>query len=261
MRSWKRLIGYLKKDFALTKRDLITFSIGYTVLTIMYYLITEIFNTQMSSQPFLVIPFLFIMILYSIGMVINQYFFQKRYTDKLSVPANINKVGSVIISLIKVYFLQFLIFLGIVVGIVITLIFMSAVLKSYNEFFHLLILIVSFCITIFGFFWFYRLAFISYILVYSRINMQLRTIILESKYLIKENIGLIIIQLVIGFIPVFILVAHALVTHSQMKIGFLFSVFFTLIGLLTSYIFIVITENTIIDHKYYFLLEPKKENS
>jgi hypothetical protein len=88
VKSWKRLIACIKKDFSLVKQDLLPFCLVYIVLSALYYAVSYGMSRDMTRKPILLIPFFAVLIGFSVLLLANQYWFQKAYSKKIGVPAD-----------------------------------------------------------------------------------------------------------------------------------------------------------------------------
>lgn len=260
MNSWKRLLSYLKKDFFITRKELILFSIIYSFITILYTAGTSFFNKYMSSNPILLIPFFVVVFVYGIAMIIIQYYFQRSYSKKICIPADINKLSSVIFKTMQIYVIQFLLYIGFILLIILVLMGINFFMKIQGEVFSLFVPILTFSVLMFGVIWFFRLLFVNYILFYDRINMKTKVILQESKYLVKQNLGVIITMLVVCIAVLVPQLIDTFKKNGHQSINYFSSAVYLIIGILNSYFFVIITGNVIIEHKYLFLLKPKKES-
>ena len=260
MKSWKRLIACIKKDFSLVQRALIPFCLIYIALSVLYYAGIYQISQSMAAKPILMIPFFAVLIVFSIALLANQYWFQKAYSKKIGVPANTEKFVTMLSRGIKIYVLQFLIFLGVAIVLVALFVFVECLVKVHGSFFQLLIPIVTIALIVFGVIWFYRLLFVNSILMYSRLNAKSRAIIQESKYLVRQNFGVVLTMIAVCLIAILPPVLSNLGKQAASKPNLITSVLSSVLGLINTYFFVVITVNAVIEHKYFFLLSSKKEN-
>ena len=167
--------------------------------------ILPIHNTQNieSNSPLAV---LFILTVLSLLIVfpISFYKFQKKYAVLKKAPYKIISIGKYFLRIIQIYIIQYLILIALLIGIIIISSFISVISKKVST---ILTPIITFGFIMFSIYWFLRLFFVPYILLFTRTNYVSGNIILESKYLIKNNIGFtlsVILFPIIISIPTFI---------------------------------------------------------
>jgi hypothetical protein len=215
----------------------------------------------MVSKPILLIPFFALAIVFSVFLLANQYWFQKAYSKKIGVPADTEKFITVLLRGIKVYVFQFLIFLGVTAAVVAAFVAAGYLMKARAGGFRIMITFATFALVVFAVIWFYRLLFVSSILMYTRVSAKSRAIIQESKYLVEENLAIIITMIVVGLIVILPPVIINLCNPAFSRTNPLITVISGVLGLINSLFFMIITVNAVIEHKYFFLLAPRKETN
>lgn len=161
----------------------------------------------LSSQKYALL-YLVLSLAFSLIQLLNIFFFQKEYSKKINCTCEVNTIPVFLLNVIKIYIVQFLIFLVIFIAAIIPA---SLLLTITNE------TDINFMetpwfwigtgvIIVFSLIWFYRLLFVANILVYKRSQYKSKVIIRESKYLIKKNLlpvcGSILLPLLLT-IPMF----------------------------------------------------------
>ena len=196
---------------------------------------------------------LFILLIFSFIIIfpITFYLFQKKVALLKNTPYKINKMGTYFLRLLQFYIIQYLIVLAILIGLIIVYSLLSGNNKQSNA---ILTLLFTVCITIFGLYWFYRLFFVPYILLFQRSNYTTGNIIIESKFLIKKNIIFIILIVLLPIlisIPSFI---RAINNPGVTQISFLTLIFSTLTQIISCVGCILITVNEV-NHNNVFASE------
>lgn len=186
---------------------------------------------------------LFVLLIFSLLIIypITFYLFQKKYALLKKAPYKINRMGPYFLRLLQIYIIQYLIIFALLLGIMIIFSLMSSISKQVSN---ILTPIITFGLIIFGIYWFYRLFFVPYILIFKRSNYASGNIILESKFLIKKNIAFILLVLLL---PILVSIPSALKilkNHGVPQINYL-SIIIGIATQLVSYvgcIFITINE-------------------
>jgi len=257
MKSWDQLFSYVKKDFHKINNKLTKFLIVYFLISIIYFFGSYIFSKYLSTNiPIFLLYFLYI-IVYSIGMFINQYNFQQQYSKQVNIPADIVKFKVIFTKLLKLYMMQFAICTGIVVGIILVFFIPLSIFNINQEIIGLIMPIVTISLVVFILLWFYRLLFVSYILVYNRNSYRIDNVIKESKYILKNNKSIIITVIVLYLMCSIPQGITNFTNHNFINTNYFSTFLFIILGMFSTYIFSVLTINTIIEHKYCFDLTPK----
>jgi len=264
MKSWNMLLKNCKKDFTLIKKELILFCIAYILLITINYFVSNYFLKIIITDPISLIPYFVFLFAYSGVFLVMQYFFQKSYSLKLNIPLNITNLRCYFLKIIQIYFVQFLIYIGIL--LLFTVVFIIIIILQTNLFKinfkdqMLFTQSITFLLIILGTVWFFRLFFVNAILLYSRTNRKNKIIIQESKYLVKSNISLILFLL---FILAICMVPRMFINLNNYNIPIVSNILLIVnyvIGFLSCVAVMIITENEVIENKHLFLLEPKNEN-
>lgn len=191
-------------DFQLVLKPLFQFlSINATLFLLIYFLALR--NNQ-NIEPNSTLAALFILLIFALIIIypITFYLFLKKVALLKKVPYKINRMGPYFLRLLQFYIIQYLIVMAILLGIVILSSIFSTFSKHSNS---ILTPIITFCFLLFGIYWFYRLFFAPYILLFQRSNYSAGNIIIESKFLVKKNIAFIILMVLLPIlvsIPSFI---------------------------------------------------------
>jgi hypothetical protein len=262
MKSETTLITFVKKDFRLLIKPTLLFASIYSILSIVFVYVSHVLAKEIRTHSIYSILDFTIIILYLLGILYNQYLFQSKYGEMIDIPANTVNFFNFLCKLVKLFIIQLLIFFGVLALLFLTIFLFEIYDHSKPSIAGMLItlfavlLVLSFIV--YFLYWFVRLAFIKYILIYSRIHYSNKIIIQESKYLVKQNFRTIFILFIIFLvclIPQMITNSH---NHNALATNYFSTVPCYLVGLVSTFIFIVITVNSILEHKYFFLLEPKK---
>lgn len=254
MSSWKKILSGFKSDAPSIKNELIMFSVIYIALNVVSVVSGILLPNLMQNKLFMAMTFLGNVLL-CVLLFINQYFFQKAYSEKKKVPATINGLVKTLLRIIQVGGIQMLIIIGalVVINIVIavSLVFF-AIDKS-------IVLILFGTVTIVGiFFGFLRLAFVPNIALYTRLNWKSRTVIKENLHLIKANAFVV---LPLWFLPFILLIPKIIENLNNPGLNnphILLNGICIALGLASSIATVNITVQAVIEHKYCFMLKPEE---
>jgi len=193
MEKIKAVIKMVKIDLRKVAKPLIIFILLNIVISVLLIFSSNINLLQNRSQLSSIIFQLLLLLGVIIAFPLNLFMFQKKYSVITGIEYQINSVGMFILRLVKIFVIQFLLFLLITFGVVIILGLVSALLRLYSK---TLLPIGTFALIIFGFIWMYRLMFVGNIVVFKRMNNKSGNIIIESVFLVKKYFVFIIISIV-----------------------------------------------------------------
>lgn len=229
-------------DFQIILKPLIKF-LTINVSLLLLIILVAIRNNQ-NIEPNSPSAALFILLIFSLLIVfpITFYLFQKKVALLKKTPYKIIRMGPYFLRLLQFYVIQYLILLAILIGLVIISALMTAIIKQSNP---ILTPIITFCFIVFGIYWFYRLFFAPYILIFQRSNYAAGNIIIESKFLIKKNITFIILIILLPIlvsIPSFIKVLN---NHGVPQISYSTLIISILTHIVSYAVCILITVNEV----------------
>lgn len=256
MKSWKRLRANLAIDFPVTKKLLLRFSVMYFVLSVLMFVGVFDLSTRMVSKPLYMIPYFLVLIVFSVAVFYVQYDFQRKYSALKNIPIPAEKFGKVLLTVIKVYLTQFLLYFVIAFLAMMALVIPFSLIKR-TEFSTQYVSVLTALLVLFAFFWFYRLVFVGYVAIYKRHTVKSRDIVLESKYLVRQNIGIVLVWIALVVLCMIPQLRQSLRSPGVVSPNYFVSALSILIGVVSSYALQVITVNAICEHRYLFLVEEK----
>jgi len=184
MNNLKALFHKLYTDFPkASKSILIYILIDCTTNFILF----SIFNIPMTDNNLILVKIMISVLILLICMLvfpINNYYFQKSYSNKIGLKFEFLDLLSYLKELVKIIAKQFLIFVAIalVLSIIMYSIFLIVKVNfTVKVYIFIIILMIS------GIIWFYRLLFIGNLIVYKRTNQSTGIIFIKNKYMLVNN--------------------------------------------------------------------------
>ncbi|GAB6091713.1 hypothetical protein [Spirochaeta dissipatitropha] len=254
MNQWKVLIARMKDDFTIIRKDALYFIAIYTLLQIAgtgnHGLFTPGPQWQLSDGFGLLGT-----IVLSILHLLNLFYFQRQYSQKTDIRVLTHSFSQLLWNYIKVFVLQSLIIIPIVVALSIVLTLPVYLMPEGTLFYSTWIIAVTSMVALITITWFLRLLFLSNILLYQRTDYKMKWMISESKYLIKSRL-----PIVIGIVLLLVISSGSLLIHFPVhfyspSIPWYVQLFTIAIGLVTVYIRCALTVHAVKDERESFMFQ------
>lgn len=227
----------IKTDIPLIKKDVLWFisvQIGLSIANAIYA------QKILPKLPIKEFAFVHLAIIIVPGLIsiLNLYTFQKEYSKKIECTCEISTIPSFLLSALKVYGIQFLLFLAVFAAYIIIASFLFTCTGNADTtlidtpLFWIVIVLTVVC----TFLWFYRLLFVANILVYKRSQYKSKVIIRESKSLVKKHLLLVCTSI---FLPLILSIPQYNYLYKNPG-AVQFSPFFTILSNLFSCFFSVL---------------------
>lgn len=255
MNAWKKVFKNVTADILQIKKEFIVFSAISFLLSITYTVIANLMLPKMGEwvYGFLILGF---SVLLSLFDFINQFYFQKMYTKSKNMNIKLNSLRKTLFHSIKVYFFQLLIVLMLIVLIVffaIIILFVFLKIESTR-----LIYGISNVVIIGMLLWFYRLTFVSFILLYKRNNYKSRCLIKESLYIIKKNAVVVLPLFIIPVLSMLFFFITPSLNLVAVEANIIYKILAMLFSFISTVLFISICIHTLNENKNQFLLETEE---
>lgn len=258
MNQWKILIQRIKEDYSRVRKDAHYFLAIFALLQA-----AGIGNLQLFTPG----PFWqrsdFLALLGSITIsilnLLNVYYFQRQYSKQLDVRVPIHSFTELLWNYIRIYVLQFLILLPIVLGLTLVMMLPIFLMTEGSMLYNIWMVITATIFALFTLYWVFRLFFLNYILLYHRTSYKMKWLVYESKYLIRSRLPIFLGMLLLTLLGSGSLIAYSPI-HLQLhsiRTPWFIQLFSIACGMVIMYISCVLTVHAVKDERESFMLQSE----
>jgi hypothetical protein len=257
MLNLKILLINFKNDFSIIMKELILFSMIYCVNYLFLDFIPKGVEFNKSHLVFSIIISVILLLVYFLVFPINQYFFQKKYSEKKGIKLEYLEFMPYILKYLKFYLIRMVLFViaSILFGWI--LFFVLSLLNIDRK---ILVSLITIFLIIVGTIWFYSFLFVGNILVYKREKYISNKILAESRDLIKKNIVFFVLFFIVPYTISLIVTLRSFPNYQYPNQNIIINIFNMIMGLIVTTGSITITVNEVIANSNSYLFKEIEES-